>query len=48
MVPCDVREVAWRREPQEIENRAGELAVARVAAIDVAKAPGMVCTHVRF
>ena len=28
------------REPQEIEDREGELAVARVAAVDVAKASG--------
>ncbi len=34
------------REPQEIEDREGELAVARVAAIDVAKASGVVCTRV--
>jgi transposase len=34
------------QEPQEIEDRAGELAVARVAAVDVAKASGVVCTRV--
>jgi transposase len=33
------------REPQEIEEREHEIAVARVAAIDVAKASGMVCTR---
>jgi transposase len=34
------------REPQEIEERGHEVAVARVAAVDVAKATGMVCTRV--
>jgi hypothetical protein len=34
------------REPQEIEDRGHEQAVARVAAVDVAKASGMVCTRV--
>jgi transposase len=33
------------REPQEIEEREHEIAVARVAAVDVAKASGMVCTR---
>ena len=34
------------REPQEIEDRGHEQAVARVAAVDVAKASGVVCTRV--
>ena len=34
------------REPQEIQDEAYEQLVARVAAIDVAKASGMVCTRV--
>jgi hypothetical protein len=34
------------QEPQEIEEREHELAVARVAAVDVAKASGVVCTRV--
>lgn len=34
------------REPQEIEEREHEIAVARVAAVDVAKASGVVCTRV--
>jgi transposase len=34
------------REPQEIEDEEHEQVVARVAAIDVAKATGMVCTRV--
>jgi transposase len=34
------------REPQEIEEREHEIAVARVAAVDVAKAAGVVCTRV--
>jgi transposase len=34
------------REPQEIEEREHEVAVARVAAVDVAKAAGVVCTRV--
>jgi hypothetical protein len=33
-------------EPREIEDRPDELAVARVAAVDVAKASGVVCTQV--
>jgi transposase len=33
------------REPQEIEEQGHEQAVWRVAAIDVAKAPGEVCTR---
>ncbi len=34
------------REPQEIDDSPAELAVARVAAVDVAKATGVVCTRV--
>src|SRR6266540_3362842 len=34
------------REPQEIQDEEYEQLVARVAAIDVAKASGMVCTRV--
>jgi hypothetical protein len=34
------------REPQEIEDRQHEQAVARVAAVDVAKASAVVCTRV--
>ena len=34
------------REPQEIRDGPGELAVTRVAAVDVAKASGVVCTRV--
>jgi transposase len=34
------------REPQEIEDEEHEQVIARVAAIDVAKATGMVCTRV--
>lgn len=34
------------REPQEVEDRGHELAVERVAAVDVAKASGVVCTRV--
>jgi transposase len=34
------------REPQEIEDREHELVVARVAAVDVAKVSGVVCTRV--
>jgi hypothetical protein len=34
------------REPQEIEDRPAEQAVARVAAVDVAKASGVVCSRV--
>jgi transposase len=34
------------REPEEIEDRGAEVAVARVAAVDVAKASGVVCTRV--
>ena len=34
------------REPQEIEDRGHEQVVLRVAAVDVAKASGMVCTRV--
>lgn len=33
-------------EPQEIEDREDEQAVARVAAAGVAKAPAVVCTRV--
>jgi transposase len=39
-------EAALVREPQEIEDEEYEQALARVAAIDVAKASGMVCTRV--
>src|SRR5215472_14157963 len=34
------------REPQEVEDREHEQAVARVAAVDVAKASAVVCTRV--
>jgi hypothetical protein len=34
------------REPQEIEDEEYEQVVERVAAVDVAKASGMVCTRV--
>ena len=34
------------REPQEIEDEEHEQVLDRVAAVDVAKAPGMVCTRV--
>src|SRR5437773_8799849 len=34
------------REPQEIDDEEYEQVLARVAAIDVAKASGMVCTRV--
>ena len=34
------------REPQEVEDREHEQAVLRVAAVDVAKASGVVCTRV--
>ena len=34
------------REPEEIEECEHEIAVARVAAVDVAKASGVVCTRV--
>jgi len=34
------------REPMEVEDRQDEQAVARVAAVDVAKASGVVCTRV--
>ena len=34
------------REPQEIEDEEHEQVLERVAAIDVAKASGMVCTRV--
>jgi transposase len=34
------------REPEELEDREAEVAVARVAAVDVAKASGVVCTRV--
>jgi hypothetical protein len=39
-------EVGWMLEPREIEDRPDELAVTRVAAVDVAKASGVVCTRV--
>jgi transposase len=38
--------VAVMREPQEIEDEEYEQVLARVAAVDVARAPGMVCTRV--
>jgi hypothetical protein len=34
------------QEPEEIQEREYEIAVARVAAVDVAKASGVVCTRV--
>jgi hypothetical protein len=34
------------REPQELEDEEYEQLVERVAAVDVAKASGMVCTRV--
>src|SRR5947207_2067242 len=34
------------RQPEEVEDAEHERVVARVAAIDVAKASGMVCTRV--
>jgi transposase len=34
------------QQPQEIDESPAELAVARVAAVDVAKASGVVCTRV--
>jgi transposase len=34
------------RKPEEIEDREAEVAVARVAAVDVSKASGEVCTRV--
>jgi len=33
-------------EPEEIDERLDEQAAARVAAVDVAKASGVVCTRV--
>src|SRR5215468_10640148 len=39
-------EVSGMQQPQEIDDSPGEQAVARVAAIDVAKASGVVCTRV--
>jgi hypothetical protein len=41
-----VRREARVREPQEIEDRQDERVVARVAAVDVAKASGVVCTRI--
>ena len=41
-----VAEVSGMRQPQEIGESPAELAVARVAAVDVAKAAGVVCTRV--
>ncbi len=41
-----VREVGAVLEPQEIEDEGHEQILERVAAVDVAKAPGMVCTRV--
>jgi transposase len=40
------REVGAVMEPQEIEDEAYEQILERVAAVDVAKATGMVCTRV--
>jgi transposase len=34
------------RKPEEIDDREAEVAVTRVAAVDVAKASGVVCTRV--
>jgi transposase len=34
------------REPQEIEDEEHEQVLDRVAAVDVAKASGMVCTRI--
>jgi hypothetical protein len=42
----DWRTVPVTREPQEIEDEEHEQVVERVAAVDVAKASGMVCTRV--
>jgi transposase len=39
-------EGAVMREPQEIEDEEHEQVLERVAAVDVAKASGMVCTRV--
>ena len=39
-------EVPGMRQPQEIEDEEHEQLVERVAAVDVAKASGMVCTRV--
>ncbi len=41
-----VREVGAVLEPQEIEDEEHEQVLERVAAIDVAKASGMVCMRV--
>jgi transposase len=40
------REVGAVMEPQEIEDEGHEQILERVAAVDVAKASGMVCTRV--
>jgi hypothetical protein len=44
MVVCG--EMVAVMEPQEIEDEEHERILERVAAVDVAKAPGMVCTRV--
>src|SRR5690242_19208553 len=44
MVVCG--EMVAVMEPQEIEDEEHEQILERVAAVDVAKAPGMVCTRV--
>jgi len=43
---CQAREVRAVMEPQEIEDEEHEQILERVAAVDVAKASGMVCTRV--
>src|SRR5262252_7246991 len=45
-MPCWREERPGMREPQEIEDEEHEEVVERVAAVDVAKASGMVCTRV--
>src|SRR5208282_5881979 len=39
-------EASWMEQPQEVEDEAYERVWERVAAIDVAKASGVVCTRV--
>jgi hypothetical protein len=41
-----IREASWVEQPQEVEDEAYERVWERVAAIDVAKATGVVCTRV--
>src|SRR6266513_2670859 len=43
---CWCEEMVAVREPQEIEDEEHEQILERVAAVDVAKASGMVCTRV--